>query len=280
MLQELIKELENFVKKINMIYLKALFLSLIQAFTEFIPVSSSGHLIIFSNFINFNEIDTDLFNTIIQLASTLAIVVFFKKKLFNVAFTLHKNKKSRKFAYNFIIAFLPVLIFGLTFYNKIKSYLYSNITVATALIIGGILFLLVDKIKIKHQITNLDNINKITSLKIGCYQILSVIPGASRSGSTIVGGLLSKLSRKTAVEFSFILAIPTIISATLYDIYKNFDKILRSNYYILLFGFIITFLVSLIIIKIFIKYISEHNFTLFAYYRIILGTIIIILQLF
>ena len=280
MLQELTKELENFVKKINMIYLKALFLSLIQAFTEFIPVSSSGHLIIFSNFINFNEIDTDLFNTIIQLASTLAIVVFFKKKLFNVAFTLYKNKKSRKFAYNFIIAFLPVLIFGLTFYNKIKSYLYSNITVATALIIGGILFLLVDKIKIKHQITNLDNINKITSLKIGCYQILSVIPGASRSGSTIVGGLLSKLSRKTAVEFSFILAIPTIISATLYDIYKNFDKILRSNYYILLFGFIITFLVSLIIIKIFIKYISEHNFTLFAYYRIILGTIIIILQLF
>ncbi len=261
-----------------MIYLKALFLSLIQAFTEFIPVSSSGHLVIFSKYINFNEIDTALFSATIQLASTLAIIIFFRKKLFNVAFSLHKSEKSRNFVYNFIIAFLPCAIFGLIFYKFIKVYLYSEMIIAITLIIGGIIFLIVDKMNIKQKFKTIDDVNKITSLKIGSYQILSMVPGVSRSGSTIIGGLLSNLSRKAAVEFSFILAIPTVLSATLLDIYKNLDKIANSNIQLLIFGFIITFLVSIMIIKWFLKYISEHNFNIFGYYRIALGILVILIK--
>ncbi len=261
-----------------MLYLKALVLSLIQALTEFIPVSSSGHLIIFGNYLKFNSVDAALFNAIIQLASTIAIIIFFRKKLFYVAFSLHNNKQSRKFAYNFIIAFLPCAIFGLIFYKYIKLHLYSESIVALTLILGGIVFLIIDRIKIKIRFNNVDDVNKISSLKVGLYQILSMIPGVSRSGSTIVGGLLSNMSRKTAVEFSFILAIPTVLSATLLDLYKNIDKINSNNVYLLLFGFLITFLISMLVIKWFLKYISEHNFNIFGYYRILLGIIIVIIK--
>ncbi len=258
-----------------MLYLKAFILSLIQALTEFIPVSSSGHLIIASDFINYNTQESEIFRIIIQLASTLAVIVFFRKKLFSVAFTLHKSKASRNFAYKFIIALLPCALSGITFYKYIKEYLHTELIVAASLILGGIAFLLVDKYFKKPKFNTIDEVNNSSALKIGLYQILSIVPGVSRSGSTIVGGLLSGLSRKTAVEFSFILSIPITIMATLYDLYKNIDYLQNCSIKILLFGFIITFLISISVIKWFLDYVSTHNFNVFGYYRIVLGAIII-----
>lgn len=263
-----------------MLYLKAFILSLIQALTEFIPVSSSGHLIVVSNFINYNIPESEIFKIIIQLASTLAVIIFFRKKLFSVAFTVHKNKKSRDFTYKFLIAFLPCALAGLTFYKYIKKYLYTDLVIAISLIIGGFVFLIVDKYLKKSKFNNVDEVNNTTALKIGLYQVLSMIPGVSRSGSTIVGGLLSGLSRKTAVEFSFILSIPITITATLYDLYKNMDYLQNCNIKMLLFGFIITFLISISVIKWFLNYVSTHNFNVFGYYRIVLGLLIIIIKTF
>lgn len=258
-----------------MLYLKAFILSLIQALTEFIPVSSSGHLIIISDFINYSTADSEIFRIVIQLASTLAVIVFFRKKLFNIAFTLHKNKTSRNFAFKFIIAFLPCALAGMTFYKYIKEYLHTELVVAISLILGGIIFLVVDKYIKKPKFNNIDEVNNSSALKIGLYQILSMIPGVSRSGSTIVGGLLSGLSRKTAVEFSFILSIPITIAATLYELYKNINSLLDCNIILLSFGFITTFIISISIIKWFLNYVSTHNFNVFGYYRIGLGMVII-----
>lgn len=261
-----------------MLYLKAFILALIQALTEFIPVSSSGHLIVFGNYLNFNGVDGELFQIAIQLASTLAVVIYFRKKLFSVAFSLHKNENSRNFAYKFIIAFLPCALVGLFGYKYIKTYLHTDLVVAVSLILGGIVFLIIDRKNIKPVYTNVDNVSKIASLKVGIAQIFSMIPGVSRSGSTIVGGLLSKLSRRTAVEFSFILAIPTILAATVFDLYKNLGNFNGDNICIIAFGFIVTFAVSMATIRWFLNYVSEHNFNLFGYYRIFLGVVIILIK--
>lgn len=261
-----------------MLYIKAFILAIIQALTEFIPVSSSGHLIVFGNYLNFNGSDGELFQVAIQLASTLAIFIHFRKKLLNVAFTLHKNKDSRSFAYKFIIAFLPSLFVGVLGYKFIKMYLHTDLVVAISLIIGGVIFLIVDRKNIKPKYKNVDNVDGIASLKIGICQVFSMIPGVSRSGSTIVGGLLSKLSRKAAVEFSFILAIPTIFAATIFDLYKNLNNFNADNILVIIFGFVITFMVSMMTIKWFLKYVGEHNFNIFGYYRIFLGLVIILIK--
>lgn len=262
-----------------MLYLKALILSIVQGLTEFIPVSSSGHLIVFGNYLNFQNNDGNLFEIVIQLASILAVCIYFRKKLINVLFTIHNNKESRSFAYKFIIAFLPCAFVGLFLYKFIKTYLQNDIVVAISLIIGGVILLVLDRYIKKPKYNNIDSITNKSALKIGIYQIFSMIPGVSRSGSTIVGGLLSGLSRKTAVEFSFILAIPTILSATLFNLYKNIDKLTTDNIGVLIFGFIVTFIISMGVIKLLLNYISKHSFNIFGYYRIILGIVIILVYI-
>lgn len=260
-----------------LIYIKAILLSLIQSFAEFLPVSSSAHLIVFEKYLNFDNNDGGLFEIVIQLASILAVCIFYRKKIFDILFTINKSS-SQNFVLKFLVAFMPCAIIGLLFYKYIKLYLYSDLVIAISLIVGGLIFFIVDKMNIKRKFENVDDVNIPSSLKIGLYQVISMIPGVSRSGSTIVGGLLSGLSRKTAVEFSFLLAIPTILSATLMDLYKNLDQLNSNNLSVILIGFIFTFIFSTFVIKWFLNYISSHNFTIFAYYRIILGTIIVLIR--
>jgi len=260
------------------IYLKVLLLSFVQALTEFIPVSSTAHLIIFEKYLDFNNNDGNLFEIFIQLASTVAICIFYRKKIFNVLFTLNKVD-SQKFALKFFLAFLPCAFIGLFFYKYIKMYLYNDLFIAISLIIGGIILFIIDEFNIKRKYNNLDNVDITTSFKIGMYQIISILPGVSRSGSTIVGGIVSGLSRKTSVEFSFMLAIPTILGATLFEAIKNVNYLNSNNIGIILFGFFCTLFFSLFVIKFFLDYISNNGFKLFGIYRIIFGIIIIILML-
>lgn len=260
-----------------MVYFKALVLSLVQGIAEFLPISSSAHLILLDRYMNFASLDGELFNAVIQLASTLAIVVFFRKKLFLVLFTLHSDEKSRLFAYKFALAFLPSAVVGLLFYKYIKQYFYGNLVIAVSLILGGLVLIAVDKCKKNNSVDDIDAVDLKSSFNIGLFQIVSFIPGVSRSGSTIVGGLLNGLSKKVSVEFSFILAIPTTLSATIFDLYNNIGSFSYDSCGILIFGFLATFVISLMAIKFLLNYLSSHSFDAFGYYRIVLGLVIIML---
>lgn len=185
--------------------LKAVFLGFIEGLTEFLPVSSTAHLIISSHLINFSAIANNIFEITIQIGAILAIILLYRKRIFDVLLHLH-HKKQQKFALNVVLAFLPAAFIGLAFHSIIKQFLFSNFVIALALILGGLIMILIDKnpkVSQQAKVKNLDDVSNITALKIGFFQCLAMIPGVSRSGATIIGGMLLKLDRKTAAEFSF-----------------------------------------------------------------------------
>ena len=189
--------------------IKAMFLGIVEGLTEFIPVSSTAHLLLSSKLIDFSYIKDDVFEVVIQLGAILAVVVFYRQKILNVLLGAFKQKSSQNFIINIIIAFLPAAIFGLIFHKIVKLMFFNPISIAIALIVGGISILLVEKSDIKPQYSKIDDLSAWQALKIGLFQVISMVPGVSRSGATIIGGLLLRLDRKTAAEFSFFLSIPT-----------------------------------------------------------------------
>jgi undecaprenyl-diphosphatase len=259
-----------------LLYLKAAILGLIEGATEFIPVSSTGHLIIFSDLLNFNNNDGKVFEIVIQTGAILAVCFLYRQKLFHTLLTLKTEKSSQKFTSNLLLAFAPAVVFGFTFHDYIKKYLFSSTIVAISLIVGGIIMITIEKIDAKKDIKKVDNLKPITALKIGFFQLFALIPGVSRSGATIIGGLLCGLKRTVATEFSFFLAIPTIFGATAYDLYVNYQFLQRENIITILIGFIFAFLSSIVTIKWLINFVSKHNFIAFGYYRIIVGCIILL----
>jgi len=262
------------------IVIKAIILGVIEGLTEFIPVSSTAHLILASELFDFSYIKNGVFEVSIQLGAIFAICFLYRKKLFDVVFTIHKKKSSRDFVINISLAFLPAVIAGMLLYGFVKSTLFSINVIAVTLIIGGIVIIWVEKLNIKPKSYKIEELSKLQSIFIGFFQILAMAPGVSRSGATIIGGLLLRLDRKIATEFSFFLAIPTIIGAVSYDIYKNYHLLDWSNFGIILIGFVSAFISSLVIIKWLINFISHNNFIPFAYYRIILGVLLWIIILF
>ncbi len=254
---------------------KAILLGIIEGLTEFIPVSSTAHLILSAKFIDFSYIKNDVFEIVIQLGAILAVCVFYHKKILQLVIGIFTQKSSQNFGLNILIAFLPAAIFGFFFHKIIKLAFFNPLSIAIALITGGVIILLVEKLDIKPQCLRVEELSKLQSLKIGIFQVLAMIPGVSRSGATIVGGLLLKLDRKTATEFSFFLSIPTIFAASVFDFYKNYQSLDNSKLELLTIGFITSFTCALLVIKWFINFVSNHNFTIFAYYRILLGGIII-----
>lgn len=262
-------------------FFKAIILGVVEGLTEFLPVSSTAHLLLTSQIINFRPTQNNLFEIVIQFGAILAICVIYRKKIFEVIFTLNK-KSSQKFSFNLFLAFLPSAILGLIFHDFIKKVLFSNLIMALALIIGGIVIIIVDRNNKNEQFfketaeNNIDNISLKQALLIGFFQALAIIPGTSRSGATIIGGLLVGLKRKTATEFSFFLAIPTIFSATIYDLYKNFYDLNFENIQLILVGTIASFLSAILVIKWFIAFISKNSFISFGIYRIIIGFIILL----
>lgn len=256
-------------------YIQAIILAIIEGLTEYLPVSSTGHMIVASSFMGIASDDfTKLFTIVIQLGAILAVVILYWKRFF----------QSLDFYFKLFVAFLPAVVLGLLFNDLIEELLESPVTVAVMLVIGGLVLLRVDSWF--PQTTNAiqdEEISYLTALKIGFFQVLAMIPGTSRSGATIVGGMTQKLSRKTAAEFSFFLAVPTMFGATAYKLYKYFKEGLvlsDKEINLLLIGNIIAFIVALIAIKSFINYLNKNGFKLFGYYRIILGLILLFFHFF
>lgn len=256
-------------------YLQAIVLAIIEGITEFLPVSSTGHMIIASSFMGISHEEfTKLFTIVIQLGTILSVVVLYFKRFF----------QTLDFYFKLLVAFIPAVIFGLLFSKKIDALLENPVTVAISLLLGGIILLKVDDWFAKEDgVASTDEISYVTALKIGLFQCLAMIPGVSRSGASIVGGMSQKLSRTTAAEFSFFLAVPTMLGATVkkcYDYYKDGFVLTHDQINFLIIGNVVGFIVALIAIKSFIGYLSKNGFKLFGYYRIIVGIALLVIHFF
>jgi undecaprenyl-diphosphatase len=258
------------------LYFSSFILGLIEGATEFLPVSSTGHLIIAAELLKFNQTSANVFEIFIQLGSILAIVVEYRKTLFKVASNALHDKTSKNFVLRLFIAFLPAAILGLLFHKAIKAYLFSPLYVSLALILGGIVMIAIEKRPLKINTKTTNDISMMQAFQIGCAQCLSLIPGVSRAAATIMGGMLTGLNRKTATEFSFYLAIPVIAAASLFDLLKNFQDLTLQDLPIFAIGFVTAFLSAYAVIKLFIRFVATHTFIVFAWYRIILGIIVFI----
>ena len=254
------------------IFLVAIILGVVEGATEFLPISSTGHLIIVGDLLNFDNSSHQVFEIVIQLGAIVAVVIEYRKKLTATIFGLTHEKSAQDLVTNLIIAFIPAAILGLIFHSQIKLYLFNPLTVGGALIIGGIAMIIIEK-KMPEKASLSDKIKKSQALTIGLAQCLALIPGISRAASTIMGGVISGLDRKTATEFSFYLAIPIIFAASIFDLTINWDILSIEDLPIFITGFIAAFLSARIVIKIFIKYVANNTFVAFGWYRIIVGIV-------
>jgi undecaprenyl-diphosphatase len=258
--------------------LKAAFLGVIEGLTEFLPISSTGHLIIVGDLLNFNDDKGKVFEIAIQLAAILAVMWAYRQKIMTVTWGMTQGESNAwRFATNLMIAFLPAAVLGLLFHSAIKTLLWSPLTVAVALIIGGVVILLVERhiAKVAPRIHSVDDMRWQDALKVGMAQSVALIPGTSRSGATIMGGLIFGLSRTAATEFSFFLAIPTMIAATVYDVYKNWALFNVGDLPIFVVGFVMSFIAAMIAVKALLSFVASHSFVAFAWYRIVFGVIVL-----
>ena len=257
--------------------LKALLLGLVEGATEFLPVSSTGHLIIVSDLLDFMSVEKrEIFEIVIQLGSILAVVWLYHARLYKVLRTVKSDINAQRFVLQLLIAFLPLALIGLVFHKQIKNLLFHPVPVAMALIAGGFLILLIEKLALKARTHSIEEMNSWQALKIGFAQSLALIPGVSRSGATILGGMSFGLSRQVATEFSFFLAIPVMFAATGYDLLKHRDLLSVEDAGLFLIGFIAAFFSALVAIKTLIRYVAGHDFKIFAWYRIALGILVLI----
>ena len=255
---------------------KALVLGIVEGLTEFLPVSSTGHLIVVSDLIGFNGETAAVFNITIQLAAILAVCWEYRWRLRAVIGGLRSDATARNFVRNLLIAILPAGILGLLFHQTITQVLFHPIPVALALIVGGMLILWVERRQHAITIQTVDDMRWQDALKVGCAQALALIPGTSRAGATIIGGLFFGMSRKAATEFSFFLAIPTMFLAVFYDLYKHRDILRADDFDMFAVGFIASFFSAFLAVRGLLRYISRHDFSVFAWYRIAFGIVILV----
>src|SRR5471030_302479 len=254
---------------------QALILGIVEGLTEFLPVSSTGHQIIVADLIDFGGERAMAFNIIIQLGAILAVVWEFRRKILDVVVGLPKQREAQRFTLNLLIAFLPAVVLGVIFADLIHHYLFNPITVATALVVGGFIILWAERREHTVHAETVDDIKWTDALKIGFAQCLAMIPGTSRSGSTIIGGLLFGLSRKAATEFSFFLAMPTMVGAAVYSGYKYRHLFQASDFPVFALGFVTAFIFAMIAVKGLLKFIATHSYAAFAWYRIAFGLLIL-----
>ncbi len=253
----------------------ALVLGIVEGLTEFLPVSSTGHLIIIGDLLGYNSDTSKVFKIVIQLAAILAVCWDYRERLIEVATGLPTERRAQRFVGLLFIGFLPAAVLGLMFHSTIKGLLFNPITVATALVVGGLVILYVEKRAYHPRLNAVDDMRWSDALKVGFAQALAMIPGTSRSGATIMGGVIFGLSRKTAAEFSFFLAIPTMFAATAYDLYKNWALLRVEDLPVFAVGFVASFVAAMWAVKSFIKFISNHTFIAFAWYRIVFGIVVL-----
>ena len=254
---------------------QALILGVVEGLTEFLPISRTGHQIIVADVLDFGGERAMAFNIIIQLGAILAVVWEFRRKILDVVTGLPTQRNAQRFTVNLLIAFLPAVVLGVIFADLIHHYLFNPITVATALVLGGIVMLWAERRQHEVHAETVDEITWKDALKVGFAQCLAMIPGTSRSGSTIIGGLLFGLSRKTATEFSFFLARPTMVGAAVYSGYKYRDLFQPADLPVFALGFVTSFIFAMIAVKGLLKFIANHSYAAFAWYRIAFGLLIL-----
>lgn len=255
--------------------MQALILGIVEGITEFLPISSTGHQIIVADLIDFGGERAMAFNIIIQLGAILAVVWEFRRKIIEVVLGLPRERAAQRFTGNLLIAFFPAVILGVSFADLIHRYLFNPITVASALVVGGLVMLWAERRNHLVHTDGLDDMRWTDALKIGCAQCLAMIPGTSRSGATIIGGLLFGLSRKAATEFSFFLAMPTMVGAAVYSGYKYRDLFQPADLPVFAIGFVISFIFAMIAVRALLKFIGNHSYATFAWYRIGFGLLIL-----
>ena len=260
----------------TILLVKAAILGVVEGLTEFLPVSSTGHLIIAGDLLDFNDQRAKVFEIAIQLAAILAVVWEYRVKIAEVLLGLPSQPGSRRFALNLVIAFLPSAVLGLLLAGYIKAYLFNPLTVATAFIVGGVLILWAERRDHQVRVYSVDDLTWRDALKVGFAQSLAMIPGTSRSGATIIGGLFFGLERRVATEFSFFLAIPTMFAATFYDVYKHREVLSLDDLPLFLVGGVTSFVSAFLAVRGLLRYISRHDFTLFAWYRIAFGIVVLV----
>jgi undecaprenyl-diphosphatase len=245
----------------------ALVLGIVEGLTEFLPVSSTGHLILAGDLLEFDHPSRDVFYLAIQTGAMLAVLWEYRARFFRIDIQLWRN---------LLIAFLPAAVIGLLVGGLIKTYLFKPVPVALAFIIGGIIILLVDRGQRVSRVESTRSMSALDALKVGFAQCFALIPGTSRSGATIIGGMLFGLSRRAATEFSFFLAVPTLIAAGAYDSWKNRSLFLEKDMAMWTVGFVASFISAFLVIRWLIRYVATHDFRWFAWYRIAFGIVVLL----
>jgi len=258
-----------------LLLLKAALLGVVEGLTEFLPVSSTGHLILTGQLIGFTGDRAKLFEIVIQGAAILAVVWEYRHRFGKVAMGLTRDVHARRFVSNLAIAFMPLAVLGLLFNKAIKANLFNAYTVAGAFIVGGIIILLVENKPRIARVHEVEDMTALDALKLGIAQAFGLIPGMSRSGSTIIGGMLFGLSRKAATEFSFFLAVPTLVAATFYSLYKERHLLAAADAGMWIVGAITAFISAFICVRWLIRFVSTHDFKPFAWYRIVFGLVVL-----
>jgi undecaprenyl-diphosphatase len=260
---------------------KALILGVVEGLTEFLPVSSTGHLIVAGSLLNFTDDHAKTFDVVIQLGAILAVCWEFRRRIGSVVVGLPNRPDARRFTLNVIIATIPAVVLGLLFEKAIKAALFSPVPVAFALVAGGVVILWAEARQRARgdaaaRVQNVDDLSPLDALKVGLAQCFALIPGMSRSGSTIIGGMLFGLERRVATEFSFFLAIPIIFGATAYELYKDWHLLSADALGSFALGFVAAFISAFACVRWLLRYIAAHDFTVFAWYRIGFGLLILL----
>jgi len=248
--------------------IKALILGVVEGLTEFLPISSTGHLILAGELLDASDERWNVFNLVIQTGAMLAVVWEYRARFFKIDIALYRN---------LAVAFMPAAVLGLLFSKYIKAYLFHAVPVALAFIVGGVVILLVERNPNRtYRVEEARSMTWLDALKVGIAQCFALIPGTSRSGATIIGGMLFGLSRKAATEFSFFLAVPTLIAAGLYDLWKNRDLLSAADVPVFAVGSVVAFVSAFVVIRWLIRYVATHDFKPFAWYRIVFGLVVLL----
>jgi len=260
--------------------IKIIIMGVVEGLTEFLPISSTGHLILAGSLLDFTGEKVKVFEIVIQAGAMLAVCWEYRLRIAHVVSGLSTQPAARKFVLNLLVAFLPAVVLGLAFGKMIKAHLFAPVSVATAFIVGAFLILWIERSQrlrpVAARIDAVDDMSLLDAFKVGCAQCLALIPGTSRSGASIIGAMAFGLSRKAATEFSFFLAIPTLFGATVYSLYK--ERALLSVADLPMFGLggLAAFISAFFCVRWLLRYISTHDFTLFAWYRIVFGLFILL----
>ncbi|MDP3407465.1 undecaprenyl-diphosphate phosphatase [Bosea sp. (in: a-proteobacteria)] len=250
--------------------IEALILGIVEGLTEFLPVSSTGHLLLLGHFLGF-ESNGKSFEVLIQLGAILAITLVYFRRLLDIALRIPSDPAARRFVIGVLVAFLPAALIGAVLHGFIKGVLFNPFIVCCTLIAGGLVLLVVDDLELEEKHQDATTFPLSMYLKIGLFQCLAMIPGVSRSGSTIVGAMLMGASKRAAAEFSFFLAMPTMAGAFAYDLLKSYKTLTFDDVTLIAIGFVAAFVAALIVVRSFLDFVSKRGFALFAWWRIVVG---------